>query len=518
MRRVPPPAWTAAAAEILVAIGGQHELAALANAAGQTPEELLGPACLRRHRCETRCPLANARAKNSEQRGARGAAEAMPDTQTPATGNARVAGPTLRNANRSRRITGRFYGKERGAVVAIQGLVHSRRLPRLVEWPVESLLLGVVSAMTPGDEDLPPSPGPAQREHGFAGKAKAAREPRRSKGSHSKADTEVPELARAEMRLAEMEAMQGSSRPGTRDRDSETASQSSRQLHAPGAPPITIIRLLHANADCEPHDAAALAPEVARATPQLSALPAEAPSPLSAAVLVCMTADGYLSAPARSALLEADGGAALAADAQARADDVRDSFALRLDRASAVPTCTAEADAAWGALDAVDLTAELRHPVPTLQDVPPFLRAAVRGSLVKALTHLHAALVEGEAQSSAASRAWKLFLVAPRMLLARPEHQGAQGRAILPARAQPFQRGEWTQLLAAARPRWRPETALGLHVAVLAERNRERACTKVRQGDISRARHVLTAAELAREALPQLLQSNLHAGQLAFLE
>ena len=156
-----------------------------------------------------------------------------------------------------------------------------------------------------------------------------------------------------------------------------------------------------------------------------------------------------------------------------------------------------EAEAAWEALDGVDLQDELRHPVPTLQDVPPFLRAAVRGALVKALAHLHAALVAGQGNSAGAGRAWKLFLLAPRMLLARPEHQGAQGRALLLARAQAFQRGEWSQLLAAARPSTRPETPPQLDAEALAERKCEQACAKVRQGELSRARHVLTAAELA---------------------
>ena len=56
----------------------------------------------------------------------------------------------------------------------------------------------------------------------------------------------------------------------------------------------------------------------------------------------------------------------------------------------------AQADA-WLSLDDVDLQEELRHPVPTLQDVPPFLRAAVRGALVQALERLRAERSEGAA-------------------------------------------------------------------------------------------------------------------------
>ncbi|CAE7417675.1 unnamed protein product, partial [Symbiodinium microadriaticum] len=204
-------------------------------------------------------------------------------------------------------------------------------------------------------------------------------------------------------------------------------------LQSSNVPPGTIARLMRAAAECESLDADAPVPDIARALDQLSALPPEAPLPLSAAVLLTMTADGYLAAPAQSALLEAYGGGALAAAVQTLADEARDHFtpiAPRQGQANdrqngrrrssqrrrrarrsrehtasaddpadsgAVPTCprpaAVEAEAAWEPLDGVDLQDELRHPVPTLQDVPPFLRAAVRGALVKALAHLHAALV-----------------------------------------------------------------------------------------------------------------------------
>ena len=66
----------------------------------------------------------------------------------------------------------------------------------------------------------------------------------------------------------------------------------------------------------------------------------------------------------------------------------------------------------WAALDGVDLADELRHPVPTIQEVPPFLRGALRGALVQALGALQAAS-GADCCSPAASRAWKLFLLAP---------------------------------------------------------------------------------------------------------
>ena len=297
---------------------------------------------------------------------------------------------------------------------------------------------------------------------------------------------------------------------------------------APGVPPATLLRLLRAAADCTNVEVGTLAAEpdgLDPATAQLSALPSDAPLPVSAAVLVCTAPDGYLSAPAQSALLEAYGGGALAAAAaaQALADDIRATFEpLRgpahrrrrprrsrrrrqadhhnghaspadIDSDDAVPTCPPPAaltsDAAWEALDEVDLCEELRNPAPTLQDVPPFMRAAVRHALTSALTRLRAAHAAGQGTGPNASRAWKLFLLAPRMLLARPEQQGLQGQATLLARAAVFRRGEWRQLLAAARPGPRArEPPTELDPAEASERKRQRACAKVRQGELSRAR------------------------------
>ena len=59
------------------------------------------------------------------------------------------------------------------------------------------------------------------------------------------------------------------------------------------------------------------------------------------------------------------------------------------------------------------LATGLQHPVPNLQDVPPFMRPAARrpGSI------------------AATSCEWKLSLLTPRMLLTHTAHQGAEGRA-----------------------------------------------------------------------------------------
>ena len=114
------------------------------------------------------------------------------------------------------------------------------------------------------------------------------------------------------------------------------------------------------------------------------------------------------------------------------------------------PLAAATCDEALAALHNVDLTEELRHPVPTLQDAPPFLRASVRCTcaLTHALTRLRVGHAGGQGNGVPAARAWKLFLPAPRMLLARPMQHSPQRRATLLPRASAFQRGEWRQLLA----------------------------------------------------------------------
>ena len=328
------------------------------------------------------------------------------------------------------------------------------------------------------------------------------------------------------------------SRPGLGPRFWELASL---LRDAPPVMPSALAQTLLAVAECEAHDTRRDISAADRASAAaFSAMP-DAPLPLSAALLLCMEPDGYLTAAAQAAFLESYAGASAAAAAQSLANDARHEHqppaapatrrrrrgARRRSAARAVPTlasseCADERvpacppaagdhdaaanatpagvpDVAWLALDTVDLAEELRCPVPTLQDVPPFMRAAVRAALTTALQRLRDSAERVPALDEApASRAWKLFLLAPRMLLARTHLHGARGRDELLARAAAFRRGEWAQLLVAAR-RSTPVRKQRADVAAedVAERKREQACAKVRRGELSRARHILTAAELA---------------------
>ena len=83
-------------------------------------------------------------------------------------------------------------------------------------------------------------------------------------------------------------------------------------------------------------------------------------------------------------------------------------------------------------------------------------------------------------------RAGRLFPLTPRMLLARASEQAAVGRRALPQRRQAHEHGQWQSLLGGTR-----------YPASATWRTDPQECAKVRKGELSQARHLLTAAELA---------------------
>ena len=104
---------------------------------------------------------------------------------------------------------------------------------------------------------------------------------------------------------------------------------------------------------------------------------------------------------------------------------------------------------AWSSLDAVDLAAEFGTPVPTMQSVPVFLRHCVHQAFILALRALREAYARGTAPQQ--TRAWKLFLLLPRLLLHRAREPGNVGREALVQRARDFLAGRWDALLLATR-------------------------------------------------------------------
>ena len=162
--------------------------------------------------------------------------------------------------------------------------------------------------------------------------------------------------------------------------------------------------------------------------------------------------------------------------------------------ANSAGTSVALTRAAGSWLDGLDLSVEFRNPVPTLQTVPRFLITGVRQALVAALGAIRAAR-EGR-DEAARVRAWKLFLLLPRLLLARSAQIGADGRAAFMRRIELFRQGRVDELHAQsevehkqAHPRRRGGDNEEARAAA--------ACAKVRRGQLSRARQMLTAAALA---------------------
>ncbi|CAE7744407.1 unnamed protein product [Symbiodinium sp. CCMP2592] len=233
---------------------------------------------------------------------------------------------------------------------------------------------------------------------------------------------------------------------------------------------------------------------------ELQALPA-APLPLPAAVSLSMGRDGYIPARTQSALLQTFCGLAVATAAQSMADDVRGSMNVlaavaaeqaqsrrrrggrgrgnrggrrgRGDEAHArqadddsvedagqLPTQPAPASRAvpssthLESLQALDLAAELRQRVHTLQSPPRQLRGLLRHAFRVGLETIRDAPTPEQA-----SVGWKLFLLAPRMLLYRAPGATRVASHELRRREALFLAGKWLDLLneAAAAPRPKPQ-------------------------------------------------------------
>eukprot|EP00439_Symbiodinium_sp_Y106_P010376 s2888_g1.t1 len=84
-----------------------------------------------------------------------------------------------------------------------------------------------------------------------------------------------------------------------------------------------------------------------------------------------------------------------------------------------------------------------------MQSVPVFLRHCVHQAFILALRALREAYARGTAPQQ--TRAWKLFLLLPRLLLHRAREPGNVGREALVQRARDFLAGRWDALLLATR-------------------------------------------------------------------
>ena len=145
---------------------------------------------------------------------------------------------------------------------------------------------------------------------------------------------------------------------------------------------------------------------------------------------------------------------------------------------------------AFASLDAVDLSDVFASRPRVMRAVPAVIRGAFRAAVRVALQEI----VSGEEANNNLRivRAWKLFLLLPRMLLLKP----ARGRAVpkrkLEGRFKQFQDGEWLSLLTES-----SECAEQAQVRAVRSRRRPqddqaqravRALTLVRMGELSSAR------------------------------
>ena len=95
-----------------------------------------------------------------------------------------------------------------------------------------------------------------------------------------------------------------------------------------------------------------------------------------------------------------------------------------------------------GQFDDVDLTATLLQKCLFFQTPPHFIRGRVRQALTTALDYILAS-----PSPEMTRRAWKLWLLLPRMLLHRLPTNRTLPKADWRARIETFQRGDWTNLL-----------------------------------------------------------------------
>ena len=143
-------------------------------------------------------------------------------------------------------------------------------------------------------------------------------------------------------------------------------------------------------------------------------------------------------------------------------------------------------------LDDIDLASELRRQALTLQSAPTQLRGVLRFALRTGLEQA----VSG-AGPDAAARGWKLFFLAPRMLLHREPGQSRIEPAEIERRADAFRRGEWPSLLRAACPSTPARPAQRSPAEDESDRRAARAAALVHLGELSAASRALTAEPLA---------------------
>ncbi|OLP76330.1 132 kDa protein [Symbiodinium microadriaticum] len=173
------------------------------------------------------------------------------------------------------------------------------------------------------------------------------------------------------------------------------------------------------------------------------------------------------------------------------AGTVTATTALHSSNRSQRRVCAAETGLLTGlaSFDAVDLQDTLHQRVLTLQGVPTRLRGALRTAFRAGLQ-----LIADRESPVQELRGWKLFCLAPRMLLHRSGGDSLIPPAELDRRCDLFARGAWPELLSAGSAASRPRSAAPRDD--LAARA-ARATALVHIGELSAAGRALVAEPLA---------------------
>ena len=155
--------------------------------------------------------------------------------------------------------------------------------------------------------------------------------------------------------------------------------------------------------------------------------------------------------------------------------------------------------AAFTSLDSVNLMEVFTKRARVLKSPPAFLKGAFRSCMRMALQEAERGRAEHNEVRSV--RAWKLFLLLPRLVLHRSSRGGIISKKTLQARFHRFARGEWLQLLAAgedaAESRVRGSRRIRSNFSESVERRAERAQQLANLGELSSARLALEGSALA---------------------
>jgi hypothetical protein len=150
--------------------------------------------------------------------------------------------------------------------------------------------------------------------------------------------------------------------------------------------------------------------------------------------------------------------------------------------------------AAWATLDAIELKEEWKNPCATVREVPEFFSKQLQEAFHVATARIRE--MHGKKKDIELERAWKLFLLLPRMLLSRTKQKGEDGKAEFFSRFRSFQRGDWLKLVQQARRPKRKKQAQRVDVDVVQEKLRA-AEQRARLGELSHARQELVGTPLA---------------------